>query len=93
MRSTRAVEQRDNPDCAASDSRGRRGKRGVVTTASYEARAFGCRSAMADGAGLASARTDRRADADERVRAESAIRAILERFSRTSSRSASMRRS
>lgn len=42
-----AVEQRDNPDLRGKAILvGGRGKRGVVTTASYEARPFGCRSAM-----------------------------------------------
>lgn len=42
-----AIEQRDNPDLRAKPILvGGRGKRGVVTTASYEARPFGCRSAM-----------------------------------------------
>lgn len=42
-----AIEQRDNPDLRGKPILvGGRGKRGVVTTASYEARPFGCRSAM-----------------------------------------------
>lgn len=46
-----SVEQRDNPalrgrPVLVGGGRGGEGKRGVVTTASYEARAFGCRSAM-----------------------------------------------
>ena len=42
-----AVEQRDNPDLRARPVLvGGHGKRGVVTTASYEARPFGCCSAM-----------------------------------------------
>lgn len=46
-----AVEQRDYPELRGKPvlvggGRGGEGKRGVVTTASYEARVFGCKSAM-----------------------------------------------
>lgn len=42
-----AIEQRDNPELRNKPVLvGGRGKRGVVTTASYEARPFGCRSAQ-----------------------------------------------
>lgn len=46
-----AVEQRDHPELRGKPvlvggGRGGEGKRGVVTTASYEARVFGCKSAM-----------------------------------------------
>lgn len=48
-----AVEQRDNPELRGKPVLvGGRGRRGVVTTASYEARAFGCRAAMPTGQAL-----------------------------------------
>jgi DNA polymerase-4 len=48
-----AVEQRDHPELRGKAILvGGRGKRGVVTTASYEARVFGCRSAMPTGQAL-----------------------------------------
>jgi DNA polymerase-4 len=48
-----AIEQRDNPELRGKPVLvGGRGKRGVVTTASYEARPFGCRSAMPTGKAL-----------------------------------------
>ncbi len=42
-----AIEQRENPELAGKPiAVGGGGRRGVLCTASYEARAFGCRSAM-----------------------------------------------
>jgi DNA polymerase-4 len=49
-----SVEQRDNPELQGQAGRGRRRtrERGVVAAASYEARVFGVRSAMASATAL-----------------------------------------
>jgi DNA polymerase-4 len=79
-----AIEQRDNPDLRGKPILvGGSGKRGVVTTASYEARPFGCRSAMPTGQALrlcphaivVPIRMEVYAQASRQVRA------VLERFS------------
>lgn len=79
-----AVEQRDNPALRGKPILvGGSGRRGVVTTASYEARVFGCRSAMPTGQALAlcphaivvPVRMEKYAAESRRVRT------ILERFS------------
>lgn len=79
-----AVEQRDDPTLRGKPVLvGGAGRRGVVTTASYEARAFGCRSAMpmaqarrlCPGANVVPGRMRVYAEVSRQVRA------ILDRFS------------
>jgi DNA polymerase-4 len=79
-----AIEQRDRPELRGRPVLvGGRGKRGVVTTASYEARPFGCRSAMPMGKALRlcpdAVVVPVRMEVYARVSRQ--VRAILERFS------------